>query len=122
LKYRFDGKEKRISFGVYPETGIKEVQKINANPRDTRQQIAAGIDPGQQRKAERQTLVNERKTRLRRSPANGSRWCHRRGSKAIAAGSFGASWISLARVELRTALRRTYRGRDGGSFLMREAG
>jgi integrase len=56
LKYRFKGKEKRISLGVYPDTGIKEARDKREA---ARQQIAAGIDPGQQRKAERQTLTEQ---------------------------------------------------------------
>ena len=56
LKYRFKGKEKRISLGVYPDTGIKEARDKREA---ARQQIAAGMDPGQQRKAERQTLTEQ---------------------------------------------------------------
>lgn len=49
-KYRFGGKEKRLSFGVYPDVGLKAARQ----KRDmARQQLAAGIDPGQARKAER---------------------------------------------------------------------
>jgi integrase len=50
LKYRFGGKEKRLSFGVYPEVGLKDARE----KRDAaRKQIAAGIDPGEVRKAEK---------------------------------------------------------------------
>lgn len=56
LKYRFGGKEKRISLGVYPDVGLKEAR----DKRDAaRKQIAAGIDPGQQRKAEQRTLIEQ---------------------------------------------------------------
>ena len=48
LKYRYAGKEKRLSLGVYPETSLKDA-------RDRRDQcrklLAAGIDPSQHRKA-----------------------------------------------------------------------
>jgi integrase len=48
LKYRFGGKEKRISLGVYPDIGLKEAR----DKRDAaRRQLAAGIDPGETRKA-----------------------------------------------------------------------
>src|SRR5579872_6669000 len=48
LKYRFNGKEKRISLGVYPEVTLKDARER----RDTaRKQLANGIDPGEQRKA-----------------------------------------------------------------------
>ncbi len=47
-KYRFGGKEKRLSLGVYPGVTLKSARER----RDAvRQQLAAGIDPGQARKA-----------------------------------------------------------------------
>jgi hypothetical protein len=54
FKYRFAGKEKRISLGVYPEVGIKEARDRRE---DARKQVAAGIDPGAKRKAEAAALV-----------------------------------------------------------------
>lgn len=49
-KYRCGGKEKRLSLGVYPDVSLKAARE----KRDTaRQQLAAGIDPGQARKAEK---------------------------------------------------------------------
>ena len=49
-KYRFGGKEKRISLGVYPDVSLKSARER----RDAvRQQLAAGIDPGQARKAQK---------------------------------------------------------------------
>ena len=49
-KYRFGGKEKRLSFGVYPDVSLKAARE----KRDAaRQQLAAGIDPGEARKAEK---------------------------------------------------------------------
>jgi integrase len=48
LKYRFDGKEKVLALGVYPEVSLKEAR----DNRDTaRKQIAGGIDPSANRKA-----------------------------------------------------------------------
>lgn len=42
FKYRFNGKEKRISLGLYPEVSLKEARE----KRDAaRKQVAAGIDP-----------------------------------------------------------------------------
>jgi hypothetical protein len=48
LKYRFDGKEKRLAFGVYPETSLKEARQKRDEARKLMEQ---GIDPGEQRKA-----------------------------------------------------------------------
>ena len=48
LKYRFAGKEKRLSLGVYPETGLKEARARASAMKETLKQ---GIDPGEERKA-----------------------------------------------------------------------
>jgi hypothetical protein len=50
-KYRFAGKEKRLAFGVYPDVSLKAAREKRDN---ARQQLAAGIDPGEARKAEKQ--------------------------------------------------------------------
>lgn len=49
-KYRFGGKEKRLSVGTYPETGLREARSRRD---EARKQLAAGIDPGAARKAEK---------------------------------------------------------------------
>lgn len=50
LKYRFDGKEKRLSLGTYPDVSLKEAR----DRRDqARKQLAAGTDPGETRKTEK---------------------------------------------------------------------
>lgn len=55
LKYRFEGRERRLSLGTYPDVGLKEARDKREA---ARQQIAAGIDPAMQRKAEKQSLVD----------------------------------------------------------------
>ena len=57
-KYRrpVTGKENRLSFGTYPDTGLAEARKRHA---DARKVLAAGIDPGEQRKAERTANVEK---------------------------------------------------------------
>lgn len=48
LKYRHSGKEKRLALGAYPDTGLKDARE----KRDAaRKLLAAGVDPGEQRKA-----------------------------------------------------------------------
>lgn len=48
LDYRFDGKRKTLSMGIYPEVGLKDAR----DRRDAaRKLLADGIDPGEQRKA-----------------------------------------------------------------------
>jgi integrase len=51
-KYRFAGKEKRLAFGAYPEVSLAEARKRRDNARAT---LAAGIDPGLERKREKAT-------------------------------------------------------------------
>ncbi|WP_321907439.1 tyrosine-type recombinase/integrase [Paraburkholderia sp. J11-2] len=50
LKYRFAGKEKRLSLGVYPDVGLKEAR----NRRDAaRKHLADGLDPSVERKVQK---------------------------------------------------------------------
>lgn len=51
LKYRFGGKEKRLSLGVYPDVRLAEARERRDQ---ARKQLAAGTDPGQARKAEKE--------------------------------------------------------------------
>tara|TARA_R110002033_G_scaffold114041_4_gene159024 strand:+ start:2103 stop:3326 length:1224 start_codon:yes stop_codon:yes gene_type:complete len=48
LKYRFNGKEKKISFGPYPEISLKAARAMRD---DARTMIANGKDPSQERRA-----------------------------------------------------------------------
>lgn len=50
LKYRVDGKEKRLSLGVYPEVGLKEARERRDKARG---KLRDGIDPSGERKAKR---------------------------------------------------------------------
>lgn len=54
-KYRHDGKEKRLSFGMYPETGLKEARDRCVAARKLH---GAGVDPGAARKAEKASRVD----------------------------------------------------------------
>jgi integrase len=47
-KYRFEGKEKRLSLGVYPDVGLKDAREKHA---EARKLLASGVDPSQNRKA-----------------------------------------------------------------------
>ncbi len=55
FKYRIDGKEKRLSLGVYPDTSLKDARE---NRDDARKLVGKGIDPSAKRKAEK-TLSEE---------------------------------------------------------------
>ncbi len=47
MKYRFDGKEKRAAFGVYPEVTLLEAREACLAARKL---LAAGVDPSEQKK------------------------------------------------------------------------
>lgn len=55
LKYRFDGKEKRISLGVYPAVSLSKARKGREL---LKEQIAQGIDPSEARKITKQALID----------------------------------------------------------------
>jgi integrase len=59
FKYRFDEKEKRISFGPYPEISLAEAR---TKKDEARTQIAHGIDPAGVRKAMKQAESAEAET------------------------------------------------------------
>ena len=50
LKYRFNGKEKRLSMGVYPDVSLKDARDRRD---DARKLVANGIDPSENRKAQK---------------------------------------------------------------------
>ncbi|MEP7328157.1 MAG: integrase arm-type DNA-binding domain-containing protein [Betaproteobacteria bacterium] len=54
LKYRFEGKEKRLSLGTFPDTSLADAR---ANRDAARKLLAKGIDPSQHRKAEKRATV-----------------------------------------------------------------
>ncbi|CAJ0689520.1 Prophage integrase IntA [Ralstonia mannitolilytica] len=52
LKYRFGGKEKSLALGTYPDVPLGEARRRRE---DAREKLAAGIDPGEVKKAEKRT-------------------------------------------------------------------
>ncbi|HGX94086.1 MAG TPA: DUF4102 domain-containing protein [Candidatus Tenderia sp.] len=54
FKYRFDGKEKLLSLGTYPDVSLKQARDRRD---EARKQVAAGIDPGEHRKARKAAKV-----------------------------------------------------------------
>lgn len=50
LKYRFDGKEKRLSLGVYPDVSLKDARERRD---EARKLLTNGIDPSENRKAQK---------------------------------------------------------------------
>lgn len=56
LKYRFDDKEKTLSLGTYPEIKLAGAR---ARRDEAREMIENGIDPGENRKAEKQAKAGD---------------------------------------------------------------
>ena len=55
FKYRFDGKEKRLSMGVYPDVSLKGARERRDEARSL---LADGVDPSEHRKALRTARVD----------------------------------------------------------------
>ena len=55
LKFRFEGREKRLSLGVYPDVGLKEARERRD---EARKLLADGVDPGENRKARKAARTN----------------------------------------------------------------
>lgn len=54
LKYRFAGKEKRLSLGVYPEVGLKEARDRRE---EAKRLLGEGVDPSVERKVQKVATV-----------------------------------------------------------------
>ena len=53
-KYRFGGKEKRISLGIYPEVSLKDARQ---RCEEARKLLANGVDPSEHRKAQKAASI-----------------------------------------------------------------
>lgn len=53
MKYRFAGKEKRLSFGVYPTVSLADARQKRE---EAKKLLATGEDPGEVKKAKKQAL------------------------------------------------------------------
>lgn len=59
FKYRFGGKERKLSLGPYPEISLSEAR---AKKEEARRQIVNGIDPGALKKAMKVVEITEKET------------------------------------------------------------
>lgn len=59
LKYRFEGKEKKLALGTYPEISLADARERRDK---ARRQLANGIDPRAVRKAQKQADTAETET------------------------------------------------------------
>ncbi|WP_375230378.1 tyrosine-type recombinase/integrase [Roseobacter sp. S98] len=51
MKYRFEGREKRLSFGAYPAVSLADARKARES---AKAMLAKGVDPGAEKQAEKQ--------------------------------------------------------------------
>lgn len=121
-KYRFEGKEKRLALGSYPDTPLKAARLARDNARKTQQ---AGADPAQVRRVEKlsrqasndssfEAMARELHTAKASgwSPQYGARWLERMekdlfpwlGSLPVAGISAPVLLDALRRVERRGAM------------------
>jgi hypothetical protein len=56
FKYRFEGKEKQVSLGVYPDVSLKDARE---RQEEARKLVAASIDPSQHRKAKKSSSAEK---------------------------------------------------------------
>ena len=56
MAYRFDGKQKLLSFGQYPEVSLSDAREARKKAREL---LAKGIDPGQVKKEAKQAKKAE---------------------------------------------------------------
>jgi integrase len=56
LKYRFNGKEKLLALGLYPNITLREARELREHYRNI---IAKGIDPSEQRKKEKEVIKKD---------------------------------------------------------------
>ena len=59
LKYRYDGKEKLLALGAYPEISLTGARQRRD---EARRQLVQGIDPGAIKKAQKQAVAAEKET------------------------------------------------------------
>ena len=62
FKYRFANKQKTLALGVYPEVSLKRARELRD---DARQKVRQGVDPAQERRAERQKLISANDNQVR---------------------------------------------------------
>ncbi len=69
MKYRFNGKEKRIAFGVYPAVSLAKARALRD---EAKKKLAEGIDPSFAKKEESWFAMRSSTTCFRQSRLNGT--------------------------------------------------
>ncbi len=91
MKYRFDGKEKVLSFGAYPEVTLAQAR---LKREEARQQLAEGIDPSELLKQQRQ----QAKAKVLTFKTVAERWYH--GKAVLAKRPWAPATAEKARLYL----------------------
>jgi len=76
VKYRFDGREKKLSIGAYPEISLAEARSAREA---ARRQIAQGVDPSQHKKATKAARMDAAANSFE---VVGREWLDKRGPKS----------------------------------------
>ena len=108
FKYRYAGKEKRLSLGTYPDTGLADARAKHAAARKL---LAAGIDLGEQRKAEtwtRQESFSQCSNAATIALLKASQWLAR--EAGAAARECRCAWLQRRRADSGPRQRRCQRG------------
>jgi integrase len=71
FKYRFGGKEKLLSLGIYPDVGLKQARERRD---EARKLVAAGVDPSAQRQAAKAALIAAEQRQRDSFEAVGREW------------------------------------------------
>lgn len=90
LKYRVGGKEKLLSLGVYPDVGL---QAARERREEARKQLAAGVDPGAKRKAEKAARLEQAASSFK---AVALEWLDK----------FGSNWASTYSIKVKRRFER----------------
>jgi integrase len=85
LKFRWAGRERRLSLGVYPTVGLSDARERR---REVRAQLAAGLDPSAQRRVERVRVSIEARDTFRAVAdewlaAKGAGWAEEHRNKVV---------------------------------------
>lgn len=87
-KYRFDGKEKKMAFGQYPDVPLVVARSLHA---EARRLLASGVNPMEQRRAEKATAKGRNELPFRQVAAQ---W-HDHWKAANSAHHVKATWSRL---------------------------
>lgn len=89
-KYRFAGKEKTLALGQYPEVSLADARERH---QEARKALAAGIDPGAQKKTAKRQLLQKHQHTFK---AVAEAW-HKRESKKWTPGHAARVWRDVTR-------------------------